>query len=133
MTFPEVIGRAPAGLAQEHRELARVLVGNPEGVTRQEGARRLGVSDRAFRQLVEDAVSSGWLPIVADRGREGVSEAHYRIAKPHEADLVDQEAQQHYGRAVSLHKRARGLTQAFQATHAAGSLFLSNIPDLEAV
>lgn len=124
----DALARRPEGLGERHTALARLLLGRDEGVTRQQGARALGVSDRIFRQLVEDVITSRWLPVLADRAN---GEAHYRIARAHEAQRAADEAAELQARALSLHRRAKGLTEAFRAHHSAGALFLPDVPDLE--
>lgn len=121
------LDRMPGELTARHRNVARLLLGRTEGVTREEAARRLDLPDRAFRQAVEEIVASGWLPVVADRTRAG--EAKYRIAGPEEVELVNSASREDHARAVSLHKRSRGRLEAFRAHHSAGSLFLEDVPE----
>lgn len=127
MAAVNALDRMPPDLTEKHTRVARLLLGRPEGVTREEATLRLMMPDRAFRQLVEDITTSGWLPIVADRGNGG--EARYRIARADETDLVNAASREDYARAVSLHKRSRGRVQAFQAHHSAGDLFLASVPE----
>ena len=111
----------------EHLE--RLIKGNPRGLTRAELAYRLNTPDRAVRQLIEDAVASGRLPIICDRTSGG--EGRYRLAKMDEIDLVNAESAEHYKRAVSLHKRHRGLLTAFQNYYQGGGLFLDQAGALD--
>lgn len=112
--------------AEEH--LDRLMRGNPRGLTRTELAYRLRVPDRAVRQLIEDAVASGKLPIVADRTNGG--DARYRLAGRDEIDLVNAEHGELLSRALSLHRRAKGLLTAWEHTHNAGSLFSAATPEM---
>lgn len=128
MTLREALDRKPADLDQRHETVARVLIGRPEGITRDQATYLTGLSDRAFRQCVEDILTSGWLPVIPDRSDGG--EAHYRIAPIDDVDLVNAASLEDYRRAVSLHKRARGRVQAFQRMFQAGSLFVDDVPDL---
>jgi hypothetical protein len=112
--------------------LKRLLTGEPKGFTRAQLANRLGVDDRQARDLVAEIVTLGIAPVVADRSAGG--EARYRIAQAHEHHLVNEQCDEDYKRAVSLHQKARGRRSAFQKMHSAGDLFLKEIPaDLEAV
>ena len=116
--------RKPADLTTKHVELARLLLGRPEG------AAHLHVHERAFRDLASDLSTSRWLPVICDRrGGEG----KYRIAGPSEGHLARAESDEDHARAVSLNKRGQGRMEAFRAHHSAGSLFAPDIPDLEAV
>lgn len=108
-------------LTPEHAALERMLRGTPEGLTRQDLVWRLKLPDRKVRQLIEDLVAGGHLPIVADRTQGG--EAKYRVPRADEIDLVNAEHAELQARAISLHERARGLVNAFQRHHATGSLF----------
>jgi hypothetical protein len=110
----------------EHLE--RLIRGTPRGLTRVELAHRLRMPDRAVRQLIEDAVASGKLPIVCDRTNGG--EGRYRLARMDEIDLVNNESDELYKRAVSLHKRHRGLLTAFQTFYQGGGLFVSEAREL---
>jgi len=110
----------------EHLE--RLIRGTPRGLTRVELAHRLHQPDRAVRQLIEDAVASGRLPIVCDRSAGG--EGRYRLAKMDEIELVNAESDELYKRAVSLHKRHRGLLTAFQTFYQGGGLFVSEAREL---
>jgi hypothetical protein len=103
----------------EHLE--RLIKGSPRGLTRAELAYRLNQPDRAIRQLIEDAVASGRLPIVCDRTNGG--EGRYRIARVDEVDLVRREIEELEARLKSLGKRITGLRRAHQEYHGAGSLF----------
>lgn len=133
--YTDALTRCPAGLGPKHHELGRLLLGNPEGITRQQGVRRLGLDgkdpDRKLRDLVADIVAAAWLPIVNDRGDTNNREGRYRIARSDEVDAVNREAAEIQARAMSLHARGKGLRDAFQAHHHAGSLFLPEAPDLE--
>ena len=129
MTFREAMTRQPKDLDHRHTAVAQLLMGWPQGVTRSEATRRLGMHDRAFRQAVEDITASGWLPIVPDRSNGG--EAKYRIAGPTEVELVSNASQEDHSRAVSLHKRSKGRLEAFRAHHTAGSLFVPDVAELE--
>lgn len=127
MTLREVIDRKPPDLDDRYVQIARLLIGNPEGITREWAERLSGMTDRAFRQAMENVVASGWLPVVADRTAGG--KARYRIAGPDETELVNSASREDHARALSLHKRSRGRVQAFQAHHGAGSLFLADVPE----
>jgi hypothetical protein len=109
-------------LSHEHKHLILLLRGTPKGYTREELQHRLRLGDRAIRQLVEDLVAFGHLPIVADRTAGG--EARYRIAGRDEIDLVNTEHHELQARALSLHRRAKGLLNAWQAYHQGGALFM---------
>jgi hypothetical protein len=110
----------------EHLE--RLIKGSPRGLTRAELAYRLNQPDRAIRQLIEDAVASGRLPIVCDRTSGG--EGRYRLAKMDEIDLVNAEHTELHKRAVSLHRRSKGLLTAFQTYYQGGSLFMADAGEL---
>ena len=111
-------------------EVLRWLQGVPRGLTRTELSYRLGQHDRTVRQAIEDLVSSGRAPIIADRSSGG--EARYRIAGRDEHEAVREAHAELVSRAISLNTRARGLTIAFQAYHGAGSLFMPVTLALEA-
>jgi hypothetical protein len=113
----------------DHDRLARLLKGEPRGLTRAQLTHRLRMSDRAVRALVEDVVASGTLPIINDRTSGG--EGKYRIPRVDEVDAVNAEHAELYSRAIALHKRSRGLLNAFQTYHGGGSLFTPDAPDLE--
>ena len=115
-------------LPLDHKALARQLRGNPRGLTRTELAHRLRLGDRAVRQLIEDLVAGGHLPIVADRTDGG--EARYRIAGVNDIEAVTTEHHELQSRALSLHKRARGLLNAWQAYHQGGGLFMPATKEL---
>ena len=108
--------------------LRTLLKGNPNGLTRAELAYRLHQPDRAVRQLIEDTVAAGELPIVADRTNGG--EARYRIAGKDEIDLITNEHHELTSRALSLHRRAKGLLLAWETHHATGNLFSPPTPEL---
>jgi hypothetical protein len=108
--------------------LDRIMRGNPKGFTRAELAYRLRLTDRQVRQLIEDAVASGALPIVADR--TAGSDARYRIARMDEIDLINAEHHETLSRALSLHRRAKGLLDAFQTFHQGGNLFMPATPEM---
>jgi hypothetical protein len=110
----------------EHLE--RLIKGSPRGLTRAELAYRLNTPDRAVRQLIEDAVASGKLPIVCDRTSGG--EGRYRLAKMDEIDLINAEHTELHKRAVSLHRRSKGLLTAFQTYYQGGSLFMADAGEL---
>ena len=110
----------------EHLE--RLIRGNPRGLTRVELSHRLHLGDRTIRELIETAVADGRLPIVCDRTSGG--EGRYRLAKMDEIELVNAESDELYKRAVSLHKRHRGLLTAFQTFYQGGGLFVSEAREL---
>ena len=110
--------------------LKRLLMGSREGFTRAQLASRLGVDDRQARDLIAELVTLAALPIIADRTN---GEARYRIAQAHEWNAVNQECDEMLKRAISIHRRAKGLRAAYQVMHSTGDLFLKTIPDLEAV
>jgi len=131
MTFREALDTKPAGLDARHEAVARILFGRPEGVDRYEGARLIGMNDdRKFRELCSEISASGWLPIIAPM--QGRDKRLYRIARPDDSAEVNDASQEDQGRAISLHKRARGRLQAFQRMHQAGGLFLEPVEPLEA-
>ena len=110
--------------------LKRLLTGEPRGFTRQQLAARLGVDDRQARDLIAELVTLAALPVIADRAN---GEARYRIAQAHEWDAVNSECNEMLKRAISIHRRAKGLRAAYQVMHSTGDLFLKDIPaDLEA-
>jgi predicted ArsR family transcriptional regulator len=115
-------------LTHEHKHLVLQLKGNPRGMTRTELAYRLRLGDRTVRQLIEDLVAGGHLPIVADRTDGG--EARYRIAGRDEIDLVATEHHELVSRALSLHRRAKGLLNGWQSYHQGGALFMPATEDL---
>jgi hypothetical protein len=131
MTLQEILDRKPGELGESHERLAKELLRYHEGLTRSQGAQRLGVSDRVFRRLVVEVVAAAWIPIVADRGDPGQEEARYRIAKPDEVELLSRQVGELSARAISAHERARGLRQAFIDFHHSGSLFAPEVPKLE--
>jgi hypothetical protein len=108
-------------LTPEHKVLIGYLKGSPRGLTRVELSHRLALGDRTVRALIEDLVSAGILPVIADR--TGGGEARYRIARVDEPDLVHREREELESRALSLHKRSKGLLTAYQTFHGAGELF----------
>ena len=111
---------------EEH--LDRLMRGEKRGFTRAELAHRLRIPDRAVRQLIEDQVASGTLPIVADRTAGG--EARYRLAGKDEIDLVNAEHHELLSRAFSLHRRAKGLLIAWEHAHNTGNLFSPATPEM---
>jgi predicted ArsR family transcriptional regulator len=111
---------------EEH--LDRLMRGERRGLTRAELAYRLRIPDRAVRQLIEDSVASGKLPIVADRTNGG--EARYRLAGRDEIDLINAEHHELLSRALSLHRRAKGLLVAWEHTHNTGNLFTPVTPEM---
>jgi len=108
-------------LTPEHKILIGYLKGSPRGLTRVELSHRLALGDRTVRALIEDLVSAGILPVIADR--TGGGEARYRIARVDEVDLVRREIEELEARLKSLGKRITGLRRAHQEYHGAGSLF----------
>lgn len=126
----EALDRMPGDLTADHRTVARVLLGRPEGVRRDQVKALSGFDDRKFRQLVSEIATSGWLPTLSERTPDGGRV--YRIAQATESDTVNQANAEDYKRAISLHQRSRGRLQAFQAHHQAGGLFLDGVPELEA-
>ena len=110
------------------QHLRVLLLGNPRGLTRAQLTHRLNQPDRAVRQLIEDVVARGELPVVADRTQGG--EAHYRIAGRDEIELVTNEHRELVNRALSMHKRAKGLLLAWESHHASGNLFSPVTPEL---
>jgi len=112
----------------DRERLEQLLKGTPEGLSRDQIAARLNLTDRQVRQLIEDAVASGALPIVADR--TAGSDARYRIARMDEIDLINAEHHETLSRALSLHRRAKGLLDAFQTFHQGGNLFMPATPEL---
>ena len=106
--------------------LDRLVRGAPKGYTRQELAHRLRIPDRQVRQLIEDAVASAALPIVADR--TGGGEARYRLAGRDEIELVNTEVAEHHARAASSRRRAEGLRRGFMTFWETGSLFMHQAP-----
>ena len=111
--------------------LKRLLLGTTEGFTRQQLAQRLNVDDRQARDLIAELVTLAALPVIADRAN---GEARYRIAQAHEWDAVNSECNEMLKRAISIHRRAKGLRAAYQVMHSTGDLFLKDIPaDLEVV
>lgn len=119
-------------LDQNAETAARLLRGRREGLTRRELADRLESDDRAARQAVEDLISSGFLPIVCDRGESGREEGRYRIAGPDEVERVNRELQELTSRGLSALRRAKGLRTAYQEQHQAGALFLADVPEVPA-
>lgn len=110
--------------------LEQLLKGNPEGFTRDQIAARLGLSDRAMRKLIEEAVTESDWPILPPTVTGGV----YRLAQPHEYDLVNQANREDRARAMSSLVKAKGRLLAFQRRYQAGALFLEHVPDdLEAI
>jgi hypothetical protein len=112
-------------LSPEHKHLILLLRGSPKGYTREELQHRLRLGDRAIRQLIEDIVAGGHLPIVSDNAT-----AHYRIAGRDEIELVNTEHHELQARALSLHRRAKGLLTAWQAYHQGGALFVPATEEL---
>lgn len=113
------------------QRLGMMLKGTPEGLTREQVAARLNVSDRAARQAIEDVVATGELPIICDRGDSGREEGRYRIAGPGEVQAVNQEIREHRNRAMSALRRAKGLHTAFLAQNHGAALFLDS-PEVDA-
>ena len=111
---------------EEH--LDRLMRGEKRGFTRAELAHRLRIPDRAVRQLIEDMVSSGTLPIVPDRRAGG--EARYRFAGRDEIDLVTSYHGELISRALSLHRHAKGLLIAWEHAHNTGNLFTPQTPEM---
>ena len=106
--------------------LDNILKGNRAGFTRAELAHRLRQPDRKVRQMIEDAIVTRGLPIVADRTHGG--EARYRIAGQAEIDLVNAEAAELHSRAASCRRRAENLKSAWLTFHNSGSLFMQAEP-----
>lgn len=108
--------------AREHLEV--LLRDNPNGFTREELAETLRLPDRATRRLIEEAVAESDWPILPPTVTGGV----YRLAHPHEYDLVNEANRQDTARAISLHQKARGRQRAFERRYQAGHLFLHHVP-----
>ena len=108
--------------------LTQLLRGSTFGFTRDELAQRLGMNDRAMRDLIETTVAESDYPILPPTVTGGV----YRIAQPHEHHLVNLANEQDTRRAKSLHRKAKGRRLAFERRYHAGSLFLDSVPELEA-
>ena len=105
------------------------LTGNPRGYTREQLANVLHENDRTVRSMIEDAVTSGELPIVCYRdGGAG----RYRIAGADEVDLVRREHDELVARGRASFARARGLLRAHEGYHHTGTLFAPTTPDEEA-
>ncbi len=117
---------------RHHETLAMRLQGTTDGYTRSQIASLLGVSDRAARQLIEDLVSWGALPLLCDRGESGREEGRYRIAKQHEVERVNRELNELTSRGLSALRRAKGLRIAYQHAHNAGDMFLADVPEVPA-
>ena len=113
----------------DRERLTQLLRGATPGYTRDELARRLHMNDRAMRDLIEETVAESDWPILPPTVTGGV----YRIAQPHEHDLVNQANEQDTRRAKSLHRKAAGRRRAFERRYQAGGLFLDPVPELEAV
>lgn len=111
----------------DRERLEQLLKGNPHGFTRDQLAERLGLPDRAMRKLIEEAVANSAWPILPPTVTGGV----YRLAQPHEYDLVNQANAEDRARAMSSLVKARGRLLAFQRRYQAGGLFLHPVPDLE--
>ena len=108
--------------------LIQLLRGNTYGYTRDELAARLGMNDRAMRDLIETTVAESDYPILPPTVTGGV----YRIAQAHEYDLVNHANEQDTRRARSLHRKAAGRRRAFERRYQTGGLFLDPAPELEA-
>jgi hypothetical protein len=105
------------------------LASSPRGLTREQLANVLHTDDRTVRRMIEDAVTSGELPVVCYRdGGAG----RYRIARADEVDLVRREHDELVERGRAAFARARGLVRAHQRHHHAGALFAPVTPDEEA-
>ncbi|HEY7821500.1 MAG TPA: hypothetical protein VIG24_01640 [Acidimicrobiia bacterium] len=113
------------------RTLVMMLRGAPQGYTRKEIAARLGVGDRMARQLIEDVVASGELPIICDRGESRNEEGRYRIARQDEIGLVNLELAELRARALSAFRRAKGLRMAFAESYQASALWLDEVEGIE--
>lgn len=107
--------------------LEQLLRGNPDGFTRDQLAQRLGLPDRAMRKLIEEAVADSDWPILPPTVTGGV----YRLAQPHEYELVNQANREDRARAISSLTKARGRHLAFQRRYSSGALFLDPVPTLE--
>lgn len=121
------LDQMPDGLDDQHRTVARILLGRPEGVTRQQAEAFSGLPDRTFRKLCREIAASEWLPTISERKRDGTRT--YRIAQADESHLVNENNAEDMSRAAKLHQCARGRSKAFQAFHSAGSLFLADVPE----
>ena len=115
-------------LTAGHKTLLTLLKSHRYGLTRAELAQRLRLSDRAVRALVEDLVAGGHVPVIADR--TAGTDARYRIARSDEIDLVNAYHHETLSRAMSLHRRAKGLLDAFQSWHQGGNLFTPATPEM---
>ena len=107
--------------------LTQLLRGSTFGYTRDELAQRLGMNDRAMRDLIETTVAESDYPILPPTVTGGV----YRIAQAHEYDLVNHANEQDTRRARSLHRKAAGRRRAFERRYQTGGLFLDSVPELE--
>lgn len=105
--------------------LTQLLRGHPPGYTRDELAKRLALTDRPMRDLIEDVVADSDWPILPPPVTGGV----YRLAQPHEHELVNRANRQDTSRAISLHKKARGRQLAFERRYQAGALFIEQVPE----
>ena len=121
MTLPPNPYHTNHELTSEHKVLIGYLRGSPKGLTRVELSHRLNAGDRTVRALIEDLVSGGHLPIIADRS--GGGEARYRIARVDEPDTVRQSIEETESRIRALSRRNVGLRAAYQSFHHAGDLF----------
>ena len=121
MTLPPNPYHTNHQLTPQHKVIIGYLKGNPRGYTRVELSHRLGLGDRTVRAIIEDVVAAGIAPIIADRSNGG--EARYRIARVDEPDVIHREREELESRALSLHKRSRGLLTAYQTFHGTGGLF----------
>ena len=102
------------------------LKNNPRGYTREQLEVALHTNDRTVRHLIEDAVTSGELPIVCYRdGGAG----RYRIAGADEVDLVRREHDELVARGRASFARARGLLVAHEGYHHTGTLFAPTTPE----
>lgn len=129
--YTDALTSKPAGLDARHERVARVLFQYPEGTVRDQMKARAGMDERAFRERCEEIAAAEWLPVIVDFPDGPNTPGRYRIARAHEAALVADEADRHYRRAVALHKRSRGLREAFKKHHHSGALFVGATPDLE--
>ena len=105
------------------------LKNSPRGYTREQLMNLLHEDDRQVRRLIEEAVTTGELPIVCDR--EPRQPGRYRIAGADEFDRVRREHDELVERARSELARARGLLRAHERYHAAGQLFAPATPNVE--
>jgi len=109
----------------DRERLEQLLKGTPEGLSRDQIAARLNLTDRGMRKLVEDAVAESDWPILPPTVTGGV----YRLAQPNEHELVNAANAEDRARAMSSLRKARGRLLAFQRRYTAGALFLDHVPD----